>query len=140
MDQRLDRILDLLRQESGRVTTPRRAIVAALLESEGHLTAEELTSAVQSRHPDVHPSTVYRCLEALQRLGVVDHAHLGHGPAVYHLADDPHQHLVCQACGSVVEVPGSVFDPVADRVRRDFGFTLQPGHFAVGGLCAECST
>lgn len=139
MEDRLERIFDLIRQRNGRVTLPRRVIVSALLESKGHLTVEELTSAVRSRHPDVHTSTVYRCLDTLERLRVVDHAHLGHGPAVYHLLDDPHQHLVCGACGTVIEVPDDIFEQVSDRVRRDFGFTMQPGHFAVGGVCAACS-
>lgn len=139
VDQRLEAILQKLRDRKGRVTLPRRAIISSLLESNGHLTAEELTSVVRSRHPDIHASTVYRCLDTLDQLGVVDHAHLGHGPAVYHLTDDAHQHLVCRECGAVVEVPDDVFDQVATQLRRQFGFRIEPGHFAVGGLCRDCS-
>lgn len=135
---RLDRILVLLREQGGRMTTARRAVVGALVGAEGHVTAEDLTAWVQAEHPDVHPSTIYRTLDALEELGVVDHVHLGHGRAVYHLMDDPHQHLVCEACGAVIEVPDKLFKPLANRLRDDYGFTLRPNHFAVLGLCAGC--
>jgi Fe2+ or Zn2+ uptake regulation protein len=81
---------------------------------------------------------VYRTLEALERLGVVVHSHLGHGGGVYHLADERHQHLVCEKCGAVVEVPDAVFAPLARTVRRRYGFTIEPGHFALVGRCAKC--
>jgi Fe2+ or Zn2+ uptake regulation protein len=98
-------ILALLRARGGRVTTSRRAILESFLGVGGHVTAEALTTRVQIGQPDVHESTVYRFLDELERLGVVDHVHLGHGPAVYHLASDAHHHLVCEGCGKVVEVP-----------------------------------
>ena len=136
---RLERILGLFRSRGGRVTAPRRAIIAALLESPAHVTADELTAAVQAAHPDVHTSTIYRCLASLEELGVVDHVHLGHGRAVYHLADESHQHLVCESCGAVVEVPDAVFSSLAKRLRSQFGFDLRPRHFAVTGRCATCA-
>jgi Fur family transcriptional regulator, ferric uptake regulator len=137
---RLEVILALLRQRGGRVTVARRAIISTLLEAGGHITADEITERVQAAHPDVHPSTTYRCLDALEELGVVGHVHLGHGRAVYHLADDDHQHLVCDRCGLVIEVTTDVFDEMAARVRRELGFVLRPGHFSVAGLCKACAS
>jgi Fur family ferric uptake transcriptional regulator len=136
---RLDRILDQLRANGGRITTARRALVTVLLETDRHVTADDLAEAVQRSHPDVHLSTIYRCLDALEELGIVDHVHLGHGRAVYHLLDEPHQHLVCEACGYVIEAPDEVFAPLAKKLAADYGFTLRPNHFAVLGSCAECS-
>ena len=132
-------ILGLLRAQGGRVTTSRRAILETFLGVGGHVTAADLTARVQTGQPDVHESTVYRFLDELERLGVVDHVHLGHGPAVYHLASDAHHHLVCARCGTVVEVPEEVFAEVRSRLEQDFGFTLQPRHFAVTGRCRACS-
>ena len=132
-------ILGLLRARGGRVTTCRRAILEAFLSVGGHVTADALTVRVQATQPDVHESTVYRFLDELERLGVVDHVHLGHGPAVYHLASDAHHHLVCDRCGTVVEVPEEVFADLRGRLESGFGFTLQPRHFAVTGRCRACS-
>ncbi len=141
MDQaRLDRILSVVRKESGRLTTARRAVVTALVEGRGHLTAEDLTGLVRRDHPDVHRSTVYRTLDSLEAIGLVDHVHLGHGRAIYHLTDEPHQHLVCESCGAVVEVPDSVFEGLGTDLRRWYGFRIRPNHFAVLGRCELCDT
>ena len=137
--ERVDRVLEQLRAGGGRVTPARRALVTALLDARSHVTADDLAETVQRSHPDVHRSTIYRTLDALEELGVVDHVHLGHGRAVYHLLDDPHQHLVCEVCEDVIEVPDELFGPLADRLAKDYGFTLRPNHFAVLGRCAECA-
>jgi Fe2+ or Zn2+ uptake regulation protein len=138
-DARVQRLIATLRQRGGRVTSARRAVVAALVEAEGHVTADQLADTVQTNQPDVHLSTIYRTLEALEHLGIVDHTHLGHGRAVYHLADDPHQHLVCELCGRVVEVPDDTFTDLGRVLRRTYGFTIRPSHFAVLGRCAACT-
>ncbi len=132
-------ILALLRARGGRVTTCRRTILETFLGIGGHVTAESLTAQVQATQPDVHESTVYRFLDELERLGVVDHVHLGHGPAVYHLSRDAHHHLVCDRCGTVVEVPEEVFAGLRTQLQADFGFSLAPRHFAVTGRCQSCA-
>lgn len=137
-EPRVDRILGALRRQGGRVTSARRGVISALVDAPGHVTADDLATHVQTSYPDVHLSTVYRTLEALERLGVVDHTHLGHGRAVYHLADEPHQHLVCEACRTVLEVPDTTFAELAQTLRGQYGFTIRPSHFAVLGRCAQC--
>ena len=132
-------ILGLLRARGGRVTTCRRAILETFLGIGGHVTAEALTARVQANQPDVHESTVYRFLDELERLGVVDHVHLGHGPAVYHLAADAHHHLVCDGCGAVEEVPDALFAELRSQLKDGYGFTLEPRHFAVTGRCKDCA-
>ena len=133
-----ERILDRLRSDGGRITTVRRAVVTALVEADDHhVTAEALAMAVQARHPDVHRSTIYRTLDSLADVGVVDHVHLGHGRAVYHLADEPHHHHVCEECGHVIEVPEGVFDELAAALLAGYQFTIRPHHFAVLGRCRE---
>lgn len=135
---RLDGLLVTLRTNGGRITTPRRAILKALIEGPGHPTAEQLTARVQKALPDVHESTVYRFLEDLEGLGIIDHVHLGHGPAVYHFADDAHHHLVCEVCDAVLEVPTGAFEALRRRLLADFDFELRPRHFAVPGRCRGC--
>ncbi len=136
---RLDGLIAELRARGGRVTTARRTILTALVAADDHhLTAQDLTAAVQAAHADVHLSTIYRSLDSLEELGIVDHVHLGHGRAVYHLSDEPHQHLVCESCSNVLEVPDDVFAQLAATVDRAYGFALRPHHFAVLGRCSAC--
>ena len=74
--------------------------------------------------PDVAPSTVYRTLEVLERLGQVEHVHLGHGPSKYHLAERVHVHLMCRGCDRVIELPDTYLDDLATRLGR--GARLRP--------------
>jgi Fur family transcriptional regulator, ferric uptake regulator len=138
-DARLEDILDRMRAGGGRITSARRALVRALLDADGHPTAEDLAAAVQARQPDVHQTTIYRILDDLERLGVVEHTHLGHGPAVYHLSETAHPHVVCETCGRVVAVDRNAFEALARQLHTDHGFVIRPGHFAVTGRCRECT-
>lgn len=122
------------------MTPARRAVVEALVAGPAHPTAEQLLAAVRTAHPDVAESTVYRTLDALQEAGLVDHVHLGHGPATFHLAGHGHHHLVCDACGRVVEVDPEVFAGLARELADRHGFELQLGHFALPGRCRTCRT
>ena len=132
-------ILDSLRGRGERITTARRALLSALDQASDHRSAEELAAEVARLHPEIHRATIYRTLETLRRLEVVEHTHLGHGPAVYHLADQVHQHLVCEECGSVTEVPSTAFRGLERALERDYGFTMKSRHFAVIGICQACS-
>ena len=133
-------VLDGMRASGVRITAARRAVVQALVEADDHVTADDLAGAVQRAEPEVHRSTVYRTLEALERLGVVTHVHLGHGRAVYHLTDRLHHHAVCEDCGMVVELSDDVLHEVQDRLRRETGFEVDPHHFALVGRCRHCAS
>ena len=138
--ERVDEVLAQLRSNGGRVTNSRRAILHALFEHGDHPTAEQLTASVQATFPDIHESTVYRFLDDLKHLGVIDHVHLGHGPAVYHFADDTHHHLVCQTCARVIEVPDEALEQLRRQLRESYAFELESQHFALLGRCKECAS
>jgi len=131
-------VLALVRERGGRVTTPRRLLLEALFATRSHPTAEDLAAVVQQKAPDVSVSTIYRNLDELEKLGVVVHAHLGHGPATFHLAATAHGHLVCQSCGVMFEAPDNFFAGLSRKARSEFGFEIDPHHFAVLGRCAAC--
>lgn len=134
----VDDVFALVRARGGRATSSRRILLETLFTAEGHRSAEELAAAVQAHSPDVHVSTVYRNLDELERLGVVTHTHLGHGPATYHLSARPHGHLVCEQCGVTIEVPASLFSSFSRQASSRFGFDVDPGHSAVMGRCEDC--
>jgi len=129
-------IISQLREKGYRITTARRAVLSSLLDSSGHLTADQVAHSVKATNPDVDTSTVYRTLGLFEDLGIVEHAHLGHGPAVYHLGKT-HQHLVCEVCGAVIDVPVGALDELARELRDGYGFQIRPGHFALTGRCEQ---
>jgi Fur family ferric uptake transcriptional regulator len=130
--------LALLRERGGRVTSSRVLLLRALFDANGHRTAEELGAQVQTLAPEVHISTIYRNLDDLERLGVVVHAHLGHGPATYHLAAGAHGHFVCEECGAMIEAPDEIFGGLSRVAKARFDFDINPHHFAVLGRCSNC--
>ena len=132
-------IMSRLVAAGGRRTPSRQAIIDVLLSADEHLSAEEIAARVQERMPIVTMSTVYRTLSALEEIGVLDHTHLGHGRAVYHFASSEHQHLFCERCGRVIELPPRKLDSFARMLERDFGFELDRRHFAIGGFCEGCN-
>ena len=134
----LDDLLSAIRAAGGRVTVAKRAVATTLVEATNHLSADEITRRVQSTHPDVSPSTIYRILEDLEELGVVVHAHLGHAAAVYHVVGPVHGHLVCSNCGTSIEIPARTFDGLSATLRREYGFELDRHHVALAGLCRKC--
>jgi Fur family ferric uptake transcriptional regulator len=135
---RVEALLDRLREAGQRITTAKRAMLETLVTAGDHLTADDLSELIRSSHPGVHEATVYRVLNAFEEAGVVEHVHLGHGRAVYHLADAVHHHLVCDECGRVIEVPTDLFRPMERKLKERFGFAVGAYHFAVGGLCERC--
>jgi Fe2+ or Zn2+ uptake regulation protein len=138
-DVDLDDLLDQLRARGARVTTARRTILADLVRrGSAHPTAEQIARRVGRSHPELHLSTIYRTLEALEELGLVIRASFGDGATTYHLAADRHHHAVCGSCGRVIELPDALLAPVVRRLARDYGFAATPRHLTIRGRCASC--
>ncbi len=133
-----DAILSIIRGAAKRVTVAKRTVAEVLAEAHGHLTADEITSAVQQRLPDVSPSTVYRILEEFEELNIVVHAHLGQQAAVYHLAGAVHGHLTCEDCKATFEIPAAHFDALSKVLLKTYGFRLDRHHVALSGTCDYC--
>jgi Fur family transcriptional regulator, ferric uptake regulator len=137
---RLGPVLEKIRARGGRVTAPRIAILEVLLDGPHHATVEDLAQRVRATAPDVHEATFYRTLAALEELGVVYHLHLDHGPSVWHVADEDHEHLVCRGCGAITEVDASEFDALRASIAERHGFVLDTHHFVSQGCCRDCVT
>ena len=129
---------DELRARGYRLTPQRQLVLEAVGEI-GHATPEEIATAVRRTASGVNISTVYRTLELLEELGLVQHTHLGHGAPTYSVTtDDHHVHLVCRDCGVVQEAAVDVLGDAVQRLADEQGFTLDVGHVALFGSCAAC--
>jgi Fe2+ or Zn2+ uptake regulation protein len=130
------RILDEIRARGERITTPRRALVELLASTREHLTVDDIASRLHEVHPSIAPSTVYRTLEALHEWGMVEKIHRGQGATFFHLAQT-HQHLVCDVCGKVSDIPSHELDGLMRRLHDTYDFELRPTRFALLGQCAH---
>ena len=138
-DERIDAILDQLRIDGGRVTSTRRRVVEVIVRSpDHHLTAADIVGAVRTVEPEFYESTVYRTLDRLVELHIVERVQLGPGAAVFHLAHRPHEHLVCEVCGQVTEIPADHLDALARSVADAHGFAIRPSASTIVGTCTTC--
>ncbi len=130
----------LLRQYGCRATKPRIAVLDALIAHDGPIDAIALTDLAQADEPSIHEATVYRTIGVLSELGIVNHVHAGHGPSLVRLSDNSDLVAVCQDCGAIVDLPGKAIRRLISDMQRATGFILEPGHFALEGVCANCTT
>lgn len=120
-----------------RLTTARRLLLEALYETDQPQSAEELVARVG---PGSDLASVYRNLEAFERLGLVRHAHLGHGPGLYSRTGlGTREYLICDACGAHRAVEPAELDGVRELVRERFGYEARFTHFPIAGLCPDCA-
>lgn len=128
-----------LRQSGYRLTPQREMILRVICESNGHITADEIITRVRKQYPYLNKSAVYRTLDLLTRLGVVNPTDFGYGCVTYEMHHDPHHHhLVCHRCGKMIRVDASVFDSVEKILRTQYHFAPNLDHFAIFGLCQKC--
>ncbi|GAA3848211.1 hypothetical protein GCM10022227_00970 [Streptomyces sedi] len=130
---------DDLRSRGYRLT-PQRQLVLEAVDKLDHSTPEDILAEVRRTAGGVNISTVYRTLELLEELGLVSHAHIGHGAPTYHLAErHDHLHLMCRDCERVIEAELELAEPFADALRERFGFETDLRHFAIFGRCGRCA-
>ena len=125
-----------------RLTGQRRLLAAILEGTPTHLDAETVFRLARRRDPGIHRATVYRTLNKLKRMGLVDELDLMHVTGERHFYEVRpsafHIHLVCTSCGKVEEPGGPFWEELKRKVERETGFQPQVVRLEMGGLCARC--
>jgi Fur family transcriptional regulator, ferric uptake regulator len=129
-----------LKQRGLRMTPQRQLILDVVAALHGHVSADQVYQHVVREFPDVNISTVYRTLEVLEELGLVRHTHFHDGVAQFQRTDEaPHHHMVCTRCGGDWELDLVLLQPLADELKRHYGFEADLAHSAIVGLCRGCA-
>ena len=122
-----------IREHGGRVTRAKRTIAELLFQSDGPLTAEDV-----AEQTDEEQSVVYRALGQFEELGIVEHVHAGHGPAVYRRRGLSTVPVTCTGCGVTVELAVGDTTDFTRRVAEQTGFAVDLVHFPLTGRCEDC--
>ena len=135
-------LLDRMNARGLRMTHQRRLLAELLDSAADHLNAEEVYHRARQRDPEIHRATVYRTLNTLKKLGLVDELDLMHVRGDRHYYEvrprTLHIHLVCMKCGSVQEPGGRFWDDLKARVHTETGFRPDSVRIEMGGHCTEC--
>jgi Fur family transcriptional regulator, ferric uptake regulator len=100
---------------------------------------DELHEAAREALGGADYSTVFRAVSAMEREGSIRRVDLGDGKAHYEVGDDHHEHVRCESCGRVAEVPGCVLEDASAGVQSRTGFKVTSHHLVFTGLCPSCA-
>jgi Fe2+ or Zn2+ uptake regulation protein len=132
-------IVAALDQAGYRLTGPRRAVADLIAEHDGHFTASELEAHARDRRIDISRATLFRSLDLLTELQVVERLDLPTGEHAYvPCARAHHHHVICSRCGRTTEAEDcGVAEAVAEIARRS-GYRIDSHRLELFGLCRHC--
>lgn len=137
---RADQWLECLKDNGYRLTAPRRAVVETVAISRYALSPFEVFEQARKRYPKLGLVTVYRTLEKLEELHLVQRVHRPSDCQAFTAVVAGHNHLlICQNCGRVEFFSGD--DGMADlmkQVSRESGYKVQEHWLQLFGLCENC--
>lgn len=138
----------LLRTNGLKVTNQRIAILEVLNNRPGkHLTAEEIYDCVRGEYPDIGLATVYRTIQLLSELNLIDKLNLDDGYVRYEIgaknqeeSSHHHHHLICLECGDVYAFQDDLLETLENRIKETLGFEVLNHEVKLYGHCDKCIT
>lgn len=123
-----------------RRTRHRADIVALLGETPEFLSAQRIHAELRRRHVPIGLTTVYRAMQELAEEGAVDSTRTSTGELVYRRCGPRHHHhLMCRACGRVVEVEGPTIERWTSEIATRHGFRDVGHQVEIFGTCPDCA-
>jgi Fur family transcriptional regulator, stress-responsive regulator len=128
----------LLRQHGLQVTAQRLAVLRAVTEGP-HSTADDIYTVVRAEIGAISRQAVYDALAALGDKGLLRRIQPAGSPARYEdRVGDNHHHLICRACGRMVDVDCAVGDTPCLTAADDLGYEVDEAEVIYWGRCPEC--
>ena len=122
-----------------RVTHQRSLVMEIIRQGRGHLDADEIYRRAREKEPRISLSTVYRTLQMLKRLGLVEELHFDETHHHYEMKPSgEHHHLVCQGCGRVIEFSYPLSRYIKNNVPEAKDFDITDIQVSMTGYCAKC--
>lgn len=133
--------LDKIQESGYRLTGSRRTVVEIIANSERALSPMEVFDLAREQHPGLGLVTVYRTLEKLEALGLIQRVHQPQGCQAFIAAFSGHQHmLLCTKCGKVEFFDGDNLDSLIQAIGEETGFQINDHWLQLFGLCRGCQS
>ncbi len=132
-------LIAALDQAGFRLTEPRRAVADLIADQVGHFSAADLVAASRARRLGVGRATIFRTLDVLADLDLVERIDLPSGEHAY-LACQPahHHHVVCSGCGRSRDIDDAGLRAVVREIGRRTGYAIEGHRLEVFGRCPDC--
>ncbi len=130
----------IIHREGLRYTQQREEVWQEILSSEHHRDAEDIYFNLCQRGINISRATVYRTIDVLVKNNLVRKLDLGDGRSRFEHKNDPshHDHLVCTACGKIVEFVSPEIEELQNEIAQKYGFKLTNHIHQLFGLCPDC--
>ena len=129
---------DLLRQQGLKVTAQRLAVLRAV-SGRPHLTAEEVVDVIRADIGVISRRAVYEAVGVLAEMGLLRRIQPSGSAALYeNRVGDNHHHLICRACGRVVDVDCAVGLVPCLTAADDAGYEIDEAEVIYWGRCPTC--
>lgn len=140
-----EKVKDLLREKGLKVTS-QRLMVLNILSAHGdeHLTVEEIYDLAKEESPEIGLATIYRTVQVLLELHVIEKVTFDDGFARYELNGEEtgsghrHHHAICTQCGKVYSLETDLLDTLEKQVFESLGFEVTDHEVKLYGLCSAC--
>ena len=138
-----DAVLERLEQRGYRPTGPRRVVVDEILSRRVPFTSAELLGSVQAHSPGIGRATVFRTIDLLSRMGILQRIHQdpdgGRCHAYLACSDTHHHHLICNVCGKVTDFREEAgLDALVRQIEQHTDFKVEGHRLELVGRCATC--
>jgi Fe2+ or Zn2+ uptake regulation protein len=131
--------LTQLQKNGYRLTESRRAVVETVAATDHALTPIEVFDIARQHNPALGLVTVYRTLEKLEELHLIQRVHQPQGCQAFIAASQTHQHLLlCQNCGRVKFFEGDDLDALIFAISKKTGYQIREHWLQLFGLCQAC--
>ncbi len=139
--QSLETFREWLHERGLKTTSQRDDIARAFLQSDRHISVEELYSEVKKVNSRVGYATVYRTLRLLKECGLAVERHFNDGEARFEAAEEelrPHDHFICERCSRILEFASSEIAALDERIAKKLGAVVTRHRLELYGICREC--
>ncbi len=138
IERRLEEFRAACRARGLSITPQRLEIYRALVARGDHPSPEMLYESVRERIPNLSLATVYKTVEMLTDLGLLQPVSPLHDRMRLDPNMEPHHHLVCVRCRAVVDVDAEAVETLRLPPAARQGFKVFGGTAHFSGLCPEC--
>jgi Fur family peroxide stress response transcriptional regulator len=132
-------IINNLRKMGYKATSQRIAICRLVLSSREHPTAQEIYRDVKRAHPTVSLATVYKTLQVLKELRLIQEMPLPQNEMRFDSNLSPHLNAVCLQCETVTDVRDQSLSNVVSRAASKTKFKVTGQRFDLYGICDKCA-
>ena len=140
-----EKVKDLLREKGLKVTS-QRLMVLNILSAHGdeHLTVEEIYDLAKEESPEIGLATIYRTVQVLLELHVIEKVTFDDGFARYELNGEEtgsghrHHHAICTQCGKAYSLETDLLDTLEKQAFESLGFEVTDHEVKLYGLCSAC--